>query len=57
VRALAARHSITLAAGAATASGGSSSAWSDRAKIAGGALVLCALGFAGYGLARRRSHG
>ena len=56
VRALAAKHNITLAGGT-PASAGSSSAWSDRAEIVGAALVICALGFAGYALARRRSHG
>jgi hypothetical protein len=56
VRALAAKHDITLGGGTAAAAG-SSSAWADRAEIAGGALVLCALGLAAYLLVRRRGHG
>ena len=53
LRALAARHNITLGSDAITASG-SSSAWSDRAEIVGAALVICALGAAAYVLVRRR---
>ena len=54
LRALAAKHNVTLSASGA-ASGGSST-WTDRAEIAGGALVLCLLGFAGWALWRRRRH-
>jgi hypothetical protein len=54
LRALAAKHNITLSASGA-GSGGSST-WTDRAEIAGGALVLCLLGFAGWALWRRRRH-
>jgi hypothetical protein len=53
VRALAARHNITLAGGT-PAAGGSSSTWTDRAEIAGAALVICALGVGTYVLVRRR---
>ena len=54
LRALAAKHNITLGA-TASASGGSS-AWTERAEILGGALVLSALGFGGWALWRRRVH-
>ena len=41
---------------ASGAASGGSSTWTDRAEIAGGALVLCLLGFAGWALWRRRRH-
>jgi hypothetical protein len=53
VRALAAKHDITLA-GSTPAAAGSSSAWTDRAEIVGAAVVLCALGLGAYVLVRRR---
>jgi hypothetical protein len=56
LHALAATHKIALGAVARTSSAGSSSAWTDRAEIAGGALVLAGLGFAAYVLLRRRAH-
>ena len=54
LRALAAKHNITLAAAGATSGGSSSS--TDRVEIAGGAVVLCALGLGAWAFWRRRGH-
>jgi hypothetical protein len=52
LNAVAAAHGITLS----TTSGSSgSSAWTERGEIAGGAVVLCAIGFGVWYFLRRRS--
>ena len=53
VTALAARRGLTLATSSSGSSGGSS-AWTERAEIAGGALVLCLIGGAIWLVMRRR---
>ncbi len=51
VTALAARRGLTLATGSAS---GGTSVWVERGEIAGGALLICALGAGAVFLSRRR---
>jgi hypothetical protein len=53
IKAVAAKHGITLSDTGASSSGGSS-AWTERGEIAGGAAVLLAIGFGVWYLRRRR---
>jgi hypothetical protein len=53
LQAVAAKHGLTLSTSAAGSGG--SSAWTERAEIAGGALIFCGIGFGAWYFLRRRS--